>query len=109
MIDWILNVFNDRSFGSVRSPMWSSVQKAFVSLHPTCAVCGSKGKLLNPLNVHHIRPFYLHPDDELNVENLITLCRDHHFLFGHLNSWSSFNADVVRDSETILTKINTRP
>lgn len=97
------------SFGALRSPKWSAVQKAFIAGHPMCSVCGSKGKLLNPLNVHHRNPFHIKPELELDPTNLITLCRQHHFTFGHLMSWKSWNTSVEKDSTDFLQKITTRP
>jgi hypothetical protein len=50
------------------------------------------------LQVHHIKPFHLHPNLELDPRNLITLCelpgRDHHLLIGHLDEWESYNVNV---------------
>lgn len=97
------------SFGAARSAKWSAVRNAFIQAHPTCAVCGKKGTLLKPLNAHHIHPFHLHPEDELNPANLITLCRDHHLLYGHLMNWASFNVEVTPDSGVMLGKIEHRP
>jgi 5-methylcytosine-specific restriction endonuclease McrA len=53
------------------------------------------------LQVHHIKPFHLHPHLELEPTNLITLCevkgRDHHLLLGHLDEWASYNERVRED------------
>ena len=65
---------------------------------PGCAACGYRGQ---GLQVHHIKPFHLHPTLELDPRNLITLCevkgRDHHLLLGHLDEWESYNVNVRRD------------
>lgn len=97
------------TFGAARSPKWSEVQKAFVKANPVCAVCDKKGTLLNPLNVHHQRPFHLHPELELDPNNLITLCRRDHFLLGHLLNWSSYDADIVVNARIIHDRIKNRP
>ena len=48
--------------------------------------------------MHHIHPFHLHPEMELEPWNLITLCEkrghDCHFVFGHFHNWRAFNPIV---------------
>lgn len=60
-------------------------------------MCGSK----TILEVHHIRPFHLHPELELDDQNLITLCErnghDCHFTAGHFHNWRNWNPNVVAD------------
>lgn len=82
-----------------RSSRWPKVRSEFVRLHPVCAACGG-GK---ELNVHHIEPFHRNPELELDPDNLITLCREHHFFVGHdpdgpwcpaRPNWSLFNPRV---------------
>lgn len=95
-------LFGDRSGG------WSSVREEFVRLHPVCEACGSRSNL----NVHHIVPFYLDSSLELDVKNLITLCREHHFRVGHdpdgpwmprRPSWTSWNPKV-REHAALMRK-----
>lgn len=78
-----------------RSSRWSTVRDAFVKAHPACAACGSKDNL----NVHHIRPYHVYPELELDRSNLIVLCEgpvvNCHFLFGHMRNWKSWNPNVV--------------
>lgn len=93
-----------------RSPQWAAVRNKFVEQHPACAVCG----YTKDLNVHHIRPYHLFPQYELAVSNLITLGErcpsgNHHFLFGHLCLWTSFNPSVSRDATKFLFAIERRP
>lgn len=93
-------------YGAVpRSPGWDHVRDEAVRLHPWCAACGGR----KALEVHHKRPFHLDHALELDPVNLIVLCRVCHLLFGHLLSWSSFNADVERDAEWFLNKVRHRP
>jgi hypothetical protein len=58
--------------------------------------------------VHHIRPFHLHPELELEQDNLITLCEkrahDCHFQVGHFMNWSWFNPDVRVDAADYLSE-----
>jgi hypothetical protein len=67
--------------------------------------CGYKGR---KLQVHHIKPFHLHPNLELDPGNLITLCeargRDHHLLLGHLDAWDSYNEHVREDVKHFYRK-----
>jgi 5-methylcytosine-specific restriction endonuclease McrA len=94
-----------KMMGTKRSGKWIEVRTYFVEEHPTCAVCGTKKKL----NVHHIVPFHLRPDLEMDESNLITLCRKHHFTFGHLGYWRSWNTTIVEDAKVWLQKYKNRP
>src|SRR5512135_3581631 len=84
--------------GMKRSNKWPKVRAAHLAKHPACEVCGGNEKL----EVHHKRPFHLHPDLELDPKNLITLCESKHggvnchLFVGHLGNFKSFNADVKR-------------
>ena len=87
--------------GVQRSPKWESVRKAHLKDHPKCEVCeGTK-----QLNVHHIKPFHLHPELELEPTNLITLCEclsygvNCHLLVGHLGNYKNVNPSSVEDSK----------
>lgn len=87
-----------------RSGKWPRIATAHLANNPTCAVCG--GKL--DLDVHHVLPFHLYPKLELDRQNLITLCRHHHFLFGHLENWSAFNPLVRADAEIWRFRLRAR-
>jgi hypothetical protein len=97
--------------GSKRSGHWATVRKIHLDKNPKCAVCGG----VKLLEVHHIRPFHLHPDLELDPTNLITLCESKangvncHLLFGHLGNFKSFNVDVKKNSDEWNDKISKRP
>lgn len=86
-------------YGKARSPEWSRVAHEHLLHEPACVACGYRGR---GLQVHHIRPFHLHPELELDPNNLITLCevkgRDHHLLIGHLDNWDSYNLQVRDDT-----------
>ncbi len=86
--------------GVARSPQWGRVERTHLLNEPACVVCGYLGK---GVQVHHIKPFHLHPNLELDPRNLITLCevtgRDHHLLIGHLDDWESFNVNVREDAK----------
>ena len=98
--------------GSKRSTKWPKVRKAYLAENPSCAVCGAtRGKL----EVHHVRPFHLHPDLELDPGNFITLCENDkngvncHLLFGHLGNFKSVNTFVREDASTWHAKLINRP
>jgi 5-methylcytosine-specific restriction enzyme A len=110
MIKKILYWWNNREvFGSLRNPQWFKVREDFLKLHPQCEVCGGK----EYLQVHHIKPFHLFPDKELDFDNLLTLCespnKNCHFQFGHLYSWRSWNEQVSKDVSVWRNKIHARP
>ena len=94
-----------KSIGSERSSDQSKVRKGFIAKNNKCAACGKK----TGLHVHHIQPFQLRPDLELEEFNLITLCADHHFHMAHLMDQKSQNNDIVKDSSYFLNKIKLRP
>jgi hypothetical protein len=82
-----------------RSSHWPAVRAAHLKDHPGCAVCGDT----KHVNVHHIHPFHLHPQLELDPENLITLCEDEHYVnchlfIGHLGNFHGYNPAVIADA-----------
>lgn len=93
-----------RKYGRERSPEWSRIEREHLLREPACAACGHKRKL----QVHHIKPFHLYPQLELDPSNLITLCeargRDHHLLLGHLNNWEAYNPHVRNDVKRFYRK-----
>lgn len=95
----------EKTWGTERSPHWATTRKEFIKENNVCASCGCKAGL----NVHHKEPFHIKPELELDPNNLITLCRDHHFFIGHLMDQKSYNVDVEKDSADILEKIKNRP
>lgn len=95
----------EASFGAMRSGSWPSVRKEFLKVNPFCEICGT----MNDISVHHIKPFHKEPALELNGENLISLCTPHHYLFGHLRSWFSWNETVKEDARVLREKIANRP
>src|SRR3990167_10633782 len=110
MISWFKNLFRqDRLFGAARNSKWKSVREHHILLNPRCAVCDKKGKFLRPNAVHHIKVFHLNPSEELNPDNLITLCAVHHLWVGHLGDFSSWNESVIMDAEVWKKKILNRP
>lgn len=79
--------------GKKRSSKWRSVRKKHVDEHPECFVCRKK----RTIQVHHLIPFYLAPSLELDPENLVSLCRRCHLVFGHLGDYSCVNPTCKAD------------
>lgn len=106
----IKDVFEGKAsnFSQKRSSKWASVRKNHLAQHPTCSVCGGTEKL----EVHHIVPFHMNPELELDPTNLITLCESKsygivcHLLIGHLGSYKTVNPDVIQDAQIWNKKLN---
>lgn len=98
-----------KTHGKKRSDQWPKTRKAHLKLQPACVVCGDK----KDPQVHHVKPFHLHPELELELSNLITLCegmeRNCHRLFGHLDNFKSINVNARRDAKAWSVKISNRP
>lgn len=90
-----------------RSSKWPSVRKAYLEDNPECAVCGSK----DMVEVHHIKPFHIAPEMELDPDNLISLCESKkygincHLFFGHLGNYKGENLEVKSDAEKFKKKL----
>ena len=91
-----------------RSSRWAAVRGAHLKRNPTCAACGTKEKL----EVHHVHPFHLFPNLELEPSNLLTLCEtggNCHLFIGHHKLFKSYNLQARKDAEVLLQKIKARP
>jgi hypothetical protein len=93
---------------AARSPHWEKVRHDFAVKHPTCAACGGA----KMIQIHHQKPFHLHPDLELVESNLITLCEDpsrlcHHGI-GHCWDWKAYNPLVTVDAKLHLSRVINR-
>jgi 5-methylcytosine-specific restriction endonuclease McrA len=103
----IINFFRRIFYGAAvfgqlsvpRSSRWKKVREEHIKNNPTCSACGSTDNLI----VHHIVPFHLNPDLELDPKNLITLCQGRHMnchiVIGHKYNWHETNDNVVKDAE----------
>lgn len=106
MFDYIQRLFGwgdyARNFGAVRSPQWAGVRATHLLKEPACQLCGGTSSL----QVHHIRPFHIHPELELDQNNLITLCTGNntincHVRFGHLDNFKDkWNPNIRADCLT---------
>lgn len=87
----------ERTQGAKRSPKWGALRRKFLA-GKKCAFCGGTKKL----EAHHINPFHLHPELELDEQNLIALCEGNkdvncHLVMGHYFNFKLFNCDVEND------------
>jgi 5-methylcytosine-specific restriction enzyme A len=92
-----------------RSPEWPAVRAKWLKDHPSCAACGETKNI----EVHHVIPFHLHPELELDPTNFITLCaqpsHNDHYIFGHLLDYLSWNVNVREEAAKYLAEIKSRP
>jgi len=88
-----------------RSPQWAGIRAFHLKKQNTCQACGQKDQL----EVHHIVPYHIQPDRELDPANLLTLCQDCHLTWGHLRNWSSWNVMVEKDVSWYYLRVRNRP
>lgn len=69
---------------------WRRARNLYISAHYECAMCGIRKKL----EVHHVVPYHVSEKLRYDQSNLITLCRECHFRFGHGRNWHKSNPDV---------------
>ena len=93
------------ALGLRRSGKWPAVRAAHLKREPCCQLCGTTDNV----EVHHIQPVHLFPELELGESNMLSLCRPHHFLFGHYLLWSSYNPQCREDCADWRLKIRHRP
>lgn len=111
MIKHIKDIVQGKAeIGDHRSSKWPTTRKQHLQKQPKCAACGGD----KCLEVHHIKPFNEHPELELDLNNLITLCESKsngvncHLLFGHLGNFKSINPNVIQDVAIWIKKITER-
>jgi 5-methylcytosine-specific restriction endonuclease McrA len=80
--------------GAKRSSKWRSTRKRFMARADGCSICSRKRRI----EAHHVIPFHLAPDLELEFSNLIALCRRCHLFVGHLGAWQRINLVVESDA-----------
>lgn len=100
-VQWLRQIcgLDGPTFGASRSPEWPRVRATHLLKEPACQLCGG----IKGLQVHHIRPFHVHPEFELLDSNLITLCTGNntincHVRFGHLDNFKDkWNPNIRED------------
>lgn len=95
IVQWVLGS------GRLRSHKWPAVRDAHLKTEPTCTACGETRNL----EVHHVEPFHLSPERELDPSNLLTMCRDCHWFLGHLQHWDRINPHARADAEYFLRRV----
>lgn len=103
----IISAIKDRIQGKVpllskRSSQWPTHRKHWLELNSECTACGSK----EGLQVHHVKPFHLARELELDYNNYITLCeatggRECHLHVGHKGSFRNENPAVRKDAAAL--------
>lgn len=71
-----------------QSKMWEELRKAKNMENPICQVCEMINKVNLTQEIHHLRSFTKYVGNErdavaYNYNNLIALCKYHHYLFHH--------------------------
>lgn len=89
---------NPKTQGRKRSPKWSALSsKVIAKAGGICAACGR----VHQPNAHHIKPFNVFPELELEESNIIVLGEggtiNCHLWIGHNGRWDTYNPDVVED------------
>lgn len=87
-----------------RNPQWGSVRDVFIANHPDCCYCGRPAE-----EAHHVWPVHLRPEWELDTANLRAVCRECHFIHGHLQNWKAFNPLIDSDCERHKVEIKHKP
>ena len=91
-----------------RAPEWDDVEKEFLRENPACAACGGTYNV----RAHHILPYHLCPEKELDPENLLPLCeasvRMCHYRIGHGFDWAAYYPDVRAMAAAELARIQKR-
>lgn len=92
--EWLCGLFIPTVWGGARRhPQWGKVRDMVLE-GADCSACGTR----NGLELHHIEPFHIRPDLELEPSNLIPLCERCHLVFGHLGCWRCHNPKVAMDA-----------
>lgn len=85
-----------------RNPKFTHAAQTWLN-DQTCAACGRP----DHLEAHHVLPFHLYPQFEMDPRNWIALGRhpDHlncHLIIGHLGDFEAFNPLVRELAATLL-------
>lgn len=94
--------------GASRSSQWPAFKTEYAKTHlPVCAVCGGTADL----NLHHLKPFHVFPQLELDPTNVLWLCnaKQCHIRIGHLGNFQSINPAGKEDISIWRDKMRARP
>lgn len=116
LVSWLRNLLESvtpqgraKLGGAKRSPKWPEFKKEFAKTHlKVCAVCGSP-----KVQLHHLKPFHVFPELELDPDNLLWLCENtsanHHLQTGHLGNFKSINPNGKEEIAKLRDEIRNRP
>ena len=95
--------------GTSRSPRWAAFERKFL-VGKVCIVCGGRRRLRG----HHILPFHLYPQHELDEDNVAPICEGNpsincHLVLGHLGDFRSWNPTVRADAAAWAARMRSRP
>jgi len=84
--------------GLKRNPSWEHDSRLWLKDHNECAATGWTYKL----QIHHVLPFHLFPQLEMDESNWIVLTEnplfEAHFEIGHNKNWREYNIHVRIDA-----------
>lgn len=88
-----------RLMGAIKHPYTEykvkKAKKKHISGNPECAVCGLTNSFTGRENdVHHKEPVHVNPERACDPDNLVTMCRPHHWLVGHFKNWKKWNKNI---------------
>jgi len=111
MIRWLLSLFNCKpTFGCLppktrRSSGWPPVEKEVLAEHQECLACKAPSEV-----GHHIIPFHVAPERELDKSNIAALCHECHYYMAHFKGrWASWNPNIVEDAAVFRGELERRP
>jgi 5-methylcytosine-specific restriction protein A len=57
---------------------WGKVRDLKLSQDPLCEICKTQGEVKTANLVHHVKPIDERPDLRLDMNNLMSVCTEHH-------------------------------
>lgn len=98
----------EKEHGKARSGHWATFKKDYeLKVPKVCRGCGATEKDC-VIELHHIRPFHSHPEDELKEDNVVWLCEgpnECHRLIGHSTNFRGINPHVLGDADSFNQRI----
>lgn len=105
LVGWTTYALHDPQCIRGRSPKWASLRKRYLKEHPLCVVSGSHCRDVDDMEVHHFKPYWDHPELELEWTNLRTVRRPYHFLVAHFCDWNTCNPDFDSHAQEWLDRV----
>ena len=81
-----------------RDPRWQAASKKYLQKNRTCICCGKKAVV-----THHLKPFHLFPELEMEPSNWRAMCAPCHLIVGHLGNFSNYNPALDEHAAILLT------